>query len=173
MTIMGLFKKTMDMKGYLGPFLLFIYTLYLLRNKTTLLSIYTGGYIISMGINIVLKLLIQEPRPSEDYYLFKTMIAHGKRVGYDQYGMPSGHAQSVFYSTVFIYFSLRDNLTSLLYLFIAINTCYQRVEYKNHTVLQVICGAIVGTIMGYFFYFISTKKLTGVVDNKEDDNAPL
>ena len=34
MTIMGLFKKTMDMKGYLGPFLLFIYTLYLLRNKT-------------------------------------------------------------------------------------------------------------------------------------------
>jgi membrane-associated phospholipid phosphatase len=170
---MEMIKKSFDVKGYLGPAILFVTTLFLLRKKTTLLSIYTVGYIISIGINIILKLLIQQPRPKEDYGLFKAMIANGKRMGYDKYGMPSGHAQGVFYSTVFIHLALKDAFTTICYLFVSLNTCYQRVEYKNHTVLQVLCGSIVGSLIGYFFYFASTKKLMGVLLSKQDDNAPL
>uniref|UniRef100_A0A6C0B1U7 Phosphatidic acid phosphatase type 2/haloperoxidase domain-containing protein n=1 Tax=viral metagenome TaxID=1070528 RepID=A0A6C0B1U7_9ZZZZ len=169
----GMFKMMMDLKGYLGPFLLFVTTLYCLRNKVTLLSIYTVGYIVSIGINIILKLLIQQPRPSEDRALFYSMIANKKRLGYDQYGMPSGHAQSVFYSTVFIHYALRDPLTTFCYLFVALNTCYQRIEYKNHTVLQVIVGSIVGAIIGWGFYLFSSKKLMGIIRDKVDDNAPV
>jgi membrane-associated phospholipid phosphatase len=173
MTYMEMMKKAFDVKGYLGPAILFVTTLFLLIKKPTLLSIYTVGYIISIGINIVLKLLIQQPRPSEDYSIFKAMVTHKKRIGHDQYGMPSGHAQGVFYSTVFIHLALRDAFTTICYLFIALNTCYQRVEYKNHTLLQVIVGSIVGAVIGYIFYFASTKKLMGVLLSKQDDNAPL
>jgi membrane-associated phospholipid phosphatase len=50
---------------------------------------------------------------------------------------------------------------------------YQRVKYKNHTVSQVVCGAIIGSICGYLFYLAAMSKLSGPLKLKMDDNAPL
>lgn len=165
--------KMFDYVGYLGPFILLISTTLLLKNKTTLLVYYTIGYVLNIGVNIVLKSLIQHPRPSEDLHIFNASIYQGKRIGFDAYGMPSGHAQSVFYSVGFIYFALGNPFITTIYLVLALNTCYQRVKYKNHTVLQVICGGIIGTIIGFTAYFLSSKKITGLIKYKKDDNAPI
>jgi len=166
-------KKMFDIIGYLGPFVLLLATMLLLKNKTTLLTYYIIGYVLNIGVNIILKSLIQQPRPSEDLHIFNASIAQGKRMGFDVYGMPSGHAQGAFYSVGFIFFALGNPIITAIYLAIALNTACQRVKYKNHTILQVICGGVIGVIMGVIFYLFSSKKITGLLKYKKDDNAPL
>jgi len=172
MDILGFITRTIDYTGYLGPFLLLSATIILLKNKWTLLSVYVVGYVLNMIINIILKQLIKQPRPSEDISVFNASVAHGKRISFDKYGMPSGHATSVFYSTAFIFLALKSPVISIIYLLLAINTGYQRIKYKNHTFMQVICGAIIGTIVAYISYLFATKKLAGLLKYKNDDNAP-
>jgi membrane-associated phospholipid phosphatase len=173
MNLLGFITRTIDYIGYLGPFLLLSATIILLRTKATLLSVYVVGYVLNLIINIVLKELIKQPRPSEDLSIFNASIAHGKRISFDRYGMPSGHATSVFYSTAFIFLALKNPFLSIIYLLISINTGYQRIKYKNHTLTQVICGAIIGGFVAYIAYLFATKKLAGLLKYKKDDNAPL
>jgi len=173
MDILGFIIRTIDYIGYLGPFLLLSSTIILLRTKGTLLSIYVVGYVLNLIINIILKEVIKQPRPSEDLSIFNASVAHGKRISFDRYGMPSGHATSVFYSTAFIFLALKSPFISIIYLLISINTGYQRIKYKNHTLMQVICGAIIGGIVAYIAYMFAGKKLAGLLRYKKDDNAPL
>jgi len=165
--------KHIDSIGYLGPFVLLFTSIYLLWNKSTLLIIYLIGFFLNILLNYLLKILIQQPRPSEEINLFNALKASGKIIPFDSYGMPSGHAQEVFYSTFFIYFALKNNKVVCLFLLMSLYTGYQRIKYNSHTLLQVICGSIIGSIMGYFFFNLSTKKLMGVLKFKLDDNAPL
>lgn len=171
--IFNLIQKQIDYIGYLGPIILFIFSIFLLKNKSTLLSTYIFGTILSIIINSLLKYIIKQPRPDEDLSIYNASIAHGKRISYDKYGMPSGHATGVFYSTAFIFFALKQPYISLFYLIISINTAYQRVKYKNHTILQVIVGSIIGAFTGYIAYIYATKKLVGLLKLKKDDNGPI
>jgi membrane-associated phospholipid phosphatase len=173
MDIVGFIARIIDYIGYLGPFLLLATTILLLNNKATLLSVYVIGYVLNMIMNVILKEIIKQPRPSEDISVFNASIAHGKRISFDRHGMPSGHATSVAYSTVFVFLALRSPVLSIIYLIIAINTGYQRIKYKNHTLMQVVCGAIIGATVGYIAYLFSTKKLAGLLRYKNDDNAPM
>jgi membrane-associated phospholipid phosphatase len=159
--------------GYLGPNLLLITTIILLINKTTLTIIYVLGFSFNIILNFLLKGIIQQPRPSEDKHLFNAMINAGKRIGPDKYGMPSGHAQSVFYSLAFVHFSIKNNYITFLYLLLCLNTMYQRVLFQNHTIEQVIVGAFFGIAVGALFYFQATKLLLGDLKSKQDDNGPI
>lgn len=169
-------EKIIDIIGYFGPQILILLTIFLLFNKYTLLQIYLIGFVINSFLNFVLKGIIKQPRPSEDKHVFNVWLNNGMkgdRLWFDRFGMPSGHAQSVFYSTFFIIFALQNTNINILYLIISLNTLYQRVKYKNHTVLQIIVGAIVGTIIGSLLYYYSQKILQGKLKEKEDDNAPI
>ena len=53
------------------------------------------------------------------------------------------------------------------------NTSWQRIKYKNHTLLQVICGAAVGLITGYVTYLFGMKNLIILLKYKKDDDAPI
>ena len=88
-------------------------------------------------------------------------------------GMPSGHAQSSFFSVIFIYLALKDIKIIIVYLFIALITMYQRVLFKQHTVLQVSAGAIVGVLFGGFIYYMAQQKIIGKLRFKKDDNGPI
>jgi membrane-associated phospholipid phosphatase len=164
--------KSIDSIGYLGPQLLFFASIYFLFDKLTSLSVYFVGFFLNILLNTVLKLLIQEPRPTEDKRLFNLEILNGKRIGYDRYGMPSGHAEGVFYSTAFIFLTLKNKWIGFIYLLISLITCYQRVAYKNHTFIQVLIGGIIGLFMGLFFYYYGNHILKGKLRVKPDDNAP-
>ena len=168
--------KIIDTTGYFGPQILAVMSVFLLMNKSTLLTIYFIGFIINSFLNIILKGLIKEPRPSEDKHLFNIWLNNEMKTDrhwYDRFGMPSGHAESVFYSTVFIFLALKNVNLTILYLIISMNTLYQRIKYKNHTISQVIIGSIIGAFLGYFFYYYSKVILKGKMKLKPDDNAPL
>ena len=165
--------------GQNGPLLLLIFTIFLLRNKYNFLFYYILFLIISLLVNIVLKGIIQQPRPSIDTKTFQKMMKNKERfiykhgIPYDIFGMPSGHSQSVLMSTIFIYLSLRDIKVFILYLFVTLITLTQRVIDNHHTILQVIVGSFIGCIVGYFAYKMAELNLKGKTTAKMDDFGPL
>jgi membrane-associated phospholipid phosphatase len=89
---------------------------------------------------------------------------------YDIYGMPSGHAQEVFFSTIYNYLVLRDIKISIGFIIISFITIIQRVLYNHHTLLQVIIGSILGIIIGNIGYYFAKNNITGNLKEKPDDN---
>jgi len=160
--------------GYFGPIFLIIYSIILLIKKSLLLQFYFIGLGVNTLLNIILKILIKDPRPKDDIPLFEAELAHDKRrISFDRFGMPSGHAQTVGYSLGFILFSLKSHLVTNIYLIITLITLWQRYFYRNHSLPQLLVGLTIGLIMGYLFYWIATKKIMGPINAKPDDNAPF
>jgi membrane-associated phospholipid phosphatase len=50
---------------------------------------------------------------------------------------------------------------------------FQRVLFKQHTVLQVVAGAMVGVLFGGFIYYMAEQKIIGKLRFKKDDNGPI
>jgi membrane-associated phospholipid phosphatase len=167
-------SKFFDYLGYYGPNILLIFSILLLwaKNYRSYLSYYLIGYILNILLNYILKGFIQQPRPTGDQKLIEMALHNGKRFGYDIYGMPSGHSQGVFYSTAFIHLVLKNPQITFLFFLISLNTMIQRVNYQNHTILQVICGAITGIGFAYLVYYYTAKRITGILKPKKDDNGP-
>jgi membrane-associated phospholipid phosphatase len=162
-----------------GPIFLIILSWSLLWNKHTLFFYYTVGLFLDTILNLILKGLFKHPRPSEDLQKFNLAITHGKRflfkdgMPYDIFGMPSGHSQSVLFSTVFMYFSLKDKKIIYIYLIISLLTIIQRIYSYNHTLFQTIVGTFIGSLVGYLMFFLSGQKLTGIITEKLDDFGPI
>jgi membrane-associated phospholipid phosphatase len=173
--------------GEYSPVILSIPTLTLLYNKPTLYYYYIFGLVINSMLNITLKLLIKEPRPqpqpssrlknananankneNTDTSLTFSNLAH-----FDNYGMPSGHAQIVFFSSIYIWLAFKNIKISLVYLCVSLITLYQRVKYNKHTISQVIVGSIIGSLMAALTYFFFKKKIVGILKFKPDDNFKI
>ena len=145
-----------DYIGYFGPDLLFFITLWIIFSNKMMIAIYIAGFCINLWLNECLKLVFTEKRPSSNFHKFEYDLSEKyinvKELGTHEYGMPSGHAQAIFYSVAFIHYAIHNTMTTVIYALIALNTMRQRVEYKNHSVKQVICGAVVGFLVGYLVY---------------------
>jgi len=146
--------KFVDHIGFNGPIILFSLSLFLLRHKRKTLFIYIVGSVINVVVNYLLKMIIKEPRPVEDNINLEWTQINDKRESVDKYGMPSGHAQMTWFSTIFVFLVLKDFKWLLFFMIISLNTVFQRFRYNNHTLLQLIVGSIIGLILGYLFYKI-------------------
>ena len=132
-----------------------------------------------MILNIIIKGIIQEPRPIYDHKKVSLAITHAKRffyqngVPFDLFGMPSGHAQSSFFSTIFIYFALRKMNITYIYLALTLLTCIQRISSNYHSISQVIVGSFIGSLFAFFVYNLAQQNLQGKIREKPDDNGPI
>jgi membrane-associated phospholipid phosphatase len=176
---MDIFSKLFDVTGNYGPIFLIIYSCYLLWNKPNLFFYYNVGSFISVVLNLIIKGLIQEPRPSEDLKTFELALKNGRRfvfkdgMPHDIFGMPSGHSQSSLFSTVFVFLSIKKLQIVGIYLLISFIVMAQRVAFKHHTICQVLVGSIVGGLFGYLIFYIAQNKLMGIIREKNDDCAPI
>ena len=159
--------------GATGPIILNILTILLLFNKKMLLYVYIAGTIVNTILNFLLKILIKQPRPKEDKVFFELAKTNGKRMSADRFGMPSGHAQSVGFSCMFMYFVCNDMYTYMVYLIIGLITLMQRFYYNAHTILQIITGLFIGILMGYVSFCFAKYLLKGKISSKKDDNCFL
>ena len=124
------------MWNYLGtlPIVYFFIQIPFIKNKLKFTYLlYLNGI-----VNIILKLIIRQPRPIM-YYPF-------------DYGMPSGHAQCIWFM---IMYGIRNGVMKHLYIKLlaivfGIIVCIQRVKVKRHTISQVIMGTILGNTFGYY-----------------------
>jgi len=158
-----------DYTGFYGPNILFVISLIVLRNNLNLMLIYIVGFVVNILLNYILKGIFQQPRPTDETHLFQMEQLYRKQIGFDRYGMPSGHAQMVLYSTAFIHYAFNNIKLTSLYLIISLNTLYQRVKYNNYTVFQVLVGSLLGFLVGFSFYSWGEKYLKGILKAKIDD----
>lgn len=126
--------------GYLGPIVLFFVIVYLLWDQSVL-YVYVIGFLLNSIINLLLKVTLKQSRPSNG-----KSILHESYEGIEKYGMPSGHAQSVFFSFSFLYFYGYDSLWASS---IVVLTIYQRWIYRQHSIDQLLVGSLIGIGVAY------------------------
>ena len=165
--------NTIHLIGYLTPVILLVVTVFLLRNKTVYFNFFFYGYFVNIIINSLLKFILKTPRPVNDWKILELGITHTKRIGFDKYGMPSGHAQHCGFVLAFATLVFQNPLITSSYSILSLICLYQRYLYQNHTIGQIIIGFIVGLIIGYLFYEMAFKKLVGNIKRRPDDNAPI
>ena len=176
----NIFENLIYKIGQYGPILLIFVSFFLLWNYENLFFYYTIGVFINAILNIVIKGILQQPRPSEDPKEFELALKNGKRfifkdgmIPHDIFGMPSGHTQSALFSSFYIFLSLRKINIFLFYLIISLIVMYQRIEYNYHTLFQTLIGAIVGIIFSYYIYSLALSKIQGNLTEKPDDFAKV
>jgi len=156
--------------GYYGPITLLVLLLLVCAptlTPTRLLAI-AAWQTLNYYSHIVLKNTFQQPRPyydpnpvqvrkrQQDMQHYLTRHLH--------YGLPSGHAQGVFSSGIFLLLYLLLFLPSpsplllmLLLLLILMQmalTSWQRHADRRHTWPQIALGAFVGSAWGVAFYYV-------------------
>jgi len=152
--------KLLDLVGFYGPFVIAMSTISGLWYQTIYLRGYLVLFVLNSIVNKVLKQLTRDPRPPGG-----KSIVDEQYDGADKYGMPSGHAQSVWMSSVFLYLVNGSFGTALFHFFLIILTLYQRWKYKRHTTEQLLVGSFVGGVLAVLCYHILTKFITGTIDN--------
>jgi membrane-associated phospholipid phosphatase len=112
-----------------------------------------------MLLNKTLKQLIGEPRPGEatEKNVYK---GYENTKGAEIYGMPSGHAQSVLFSTIYTYLVTKTESVLIGGGFISMLSLIQRYKFKRHSIKQLIVGSLLGAGVALFGYNISTFYLT-------------
>jgi membrane-associated phospholipid phosphatase len=140
--------------GYFGDLLTSLITIFILSGNIAYLLAYLILFPLDVAVNKLLKILIKQLRPPNPIkFLDKDRFVKSKR----PFGMPSGHSENVFFSLTFIYFFFhRVNAWIILLGIIGIITMYQRYMFHNHTITQLIMGAITGCVFGYLAYKVST-----------------
>ena len=165
--------------GELGPIILFATSIFFLRNKYSYLFYYVVFFIISLILNLVLKSWIQEPRPSINPKIFQQMIKSKDRfitkhgMPYDIFGLPSGHSQSVIYSTFYVFYCLQDYKVLIFYLIISLITLFQRVIDNHHTIKQILVGSLIGLILAIIGYKLAKSNIEGKKTRKKEDYGPM
>lgn len=137
--------------GFFSGRIIFIMILciFLYSNRFFWIWVYILLYVMNYQLIFFLQKLLQDPRPTNGKQFIESEFHNS-----EAYGMPSGHTQTVFFSLVFFYMVTRSILGLLIMLFIAICTVSQRLIYRKHTVLQIIVGGIIGSILGYGSYLL-------------------
>lgn len=166
------FMQSVYAVGYFSEVIILILTISVLYTDIYATIFYIIGIIFSLFINQSLKRLIKEPRPSgpikflnSDKFDNKAMI----------YGMPSGHSQHLFFSAVYLYLSIGDFYPWYLSLYSAIGlmTMIERYYFRNHTILQLIVGAIMGGIIGFIVGTVRDKVKPLIVKKISDKKSKV
>ena len=143
-----------DYIGFLGPVILitisYIY-MFIFKFKKKLL--FTELIQLNAFLNFILKRVIKQARPQKQSVM---KIPFLKKFKYNDYGMPSGHAQmAAFVTTFFILHAKKYKaVLSSLFIFVTISTLYQRYKYKAHYISQILVGTLLGisiALIGFYF----------------------
>lgn len=144
----------LDQIGFFGPFILMFINIYNLLSQPYYLIGYLVSLLMNSGVNKILKGIIKEPRPDNSIDITNIEVHNGA----DIYGMPSGHSQSVSFSTVFVYLVQKSEWLLLFNTIILVLTILQRWNYRKHTIGQLLVGSIVGALVGSISY-LTIKKI--------------
>lgn len=165
--------------GFNGPIILIFLSMYLLWDHNNLFFFYIIGVVCNLVLNVVLKTIIQQPRPCFDSKQLQLALKNNKRflykdgIPYDLFGMPSGHTSSALFSTIFVYLAFRKTNWLYVYLIMDAIIMYQRVTSNQHSTAQVIVGAFVGIGVAFVVYQFAENKMKGHLREKPDDFGPI
>lgn len=143
----------LDMIGYQGPIIMILANLWILRNRLFRAFLFIIYILLNYFITIQLKMAIKEPRPHGYNSEINQEWMHPlDYVGFEQYGMPSGHSLLVSFSLFYLWWNTRNPWYMIGGSFIAALTMYQRFKYKKHSISQLIVGFVLGIVFSYVSY---------------------
>ena len=148
--------KVLDTLGFNGPYILFIITFLSIWREYKFFIAFPIGWFFNSQLNKFLKNWIREPRPPS-LGSIGNIDNINNYTGIEKFGMPSGHAQSIFFALMYLYLVKKSKTLLLITLFLASLTLYQRWIYGRHTIAQLFFGACVGIAFSYLWYFIVEK----------------
>ena len=141
--------------GYFSEFIMVIFVCWIIHTNSKNLLFYIIGINISWIINRLLKPLIKDKRPSDP---IKFLNSEHFVKNNTTYGMPSGHSQNVFFSLAYLYLTTKQLYPwTFVGLIIGILTIFERWYFHNHTIHQLIVGAILGSVLAYLIIFVKNK----------------
>ena len=101
-----------------------------------------SGILFSQIIAKLLKKFIKQTRPT----LSKT------------YGMPSSRATIISFIVFYLIFTNKFKTnTKLIIIIIGLISLFMKYFIKEHSLIQLLCGIILGLLIAYIFYLISIK----------------
>ena len=137
-----------DYIGYFGPEILIltnIILLFVLNINIHFFYLILFGNILNLFFNNILKILFRIKRQKQ-----RPFMGHIEK----SYAMPSGHSQMVTFNSTLLTLIYKNIYAILFSVILCFNTFYQRYNYKNHTILQIIIGALIGIIFALLCYNI-------------------
>ena len=152
---MNAFVNLCDTIGYIGPLILFVITTFDLFYRKPYLYTYIVAFIINSYFNMGLKNLFRIPRQHNQIFFSK----YENFDGANQYGMPSGHAQSLGFSLTFLHLAQTNVYICALAFFVAALSLYQRHKYRRHTIAELLVGLLIGALFAYFVFTGTTYYL--------------
>ena len=132
--------------GYFGDSIAFLLVSLFISNQ----PIFFIFYILFAGINIIINQylthIIKQKNPRNPIKFLESDTFPKNR-----YGMPSIHSQNIFFSIIYCFLVCKKILLLLL---IGCIVIYERYVFRDHTIKQLIYGALLGSIIGYISYSI-------------------
>ena len=145
--------NVLDYIGFFGPLFTFFISIYKLFNR----HFYLFGYLCFVFLNTLsnhfLKTWIKQPRPEGG----RNLIENEPYTGTNRYGMPSSHAQSVLFSTTFLWLVDKNPNWLIIEGFICALTLYQRWKFRRHSIEQLFVGSLAGISMAIFGVFMTER----------------
>ena len=134
------FRDITTFGGAIFYFLL-VFSLFLL-DQNKIASVLSGGFMITLIITVIIRLLYFRPRPKKQGY-------HNIVERIDASSFPSLHtARMVFLAGVGIQ-SFRNTITTISLIVFALSVLYSRIHLKKHDWIDVLGGIVVG--VGTYF----------------------
>lgn len=141
--------------GFFGELILLCIVSFVLYSDIADLLVFYIGLIVNSFINQTLKPWIKNPRPTGP---IKFLADEKLLKGSNSYGLPSGHSQNVFYSLTYLYLTIQQfNVWIVLTGIIGVMTIYERWSHRNHTLLQLISGAVLGCVFAFFVIYVRSQ----------------
>jgi membrane-associated phospholipid phosphatase len=140
-----------DTIGFYGPWIIVICVIVALWKRPVFVVLFVVFFWLNQFLNRLLKLTFREERPSNPVFFSQLERYKGAHF----YGMPSGHAESVGFSFVFLLL-LEGYRSWWLYIVGAIMmmTCIQRWKYRRHTMEQIIAGLFFGGAFAWIMLYV-------------------
>ena len=151
--------------GYQGPNTLLVLIVMMLIIKEKKVSYYLIAIIIAWQmcshlLNISIKNTLRYPRPdSHKVENFQGLVptAFNFLTIHRNFGMPSGHAQSVLSELTFLSLYFQNPLVTGIAGIQTIITLWQRYITHRHSPIQLFAGSVLGIGVGLVFYKIFPK----------------
>ena len=135
-----------DFIGYFGPFILILINI--VNTNIYFFYLILFGNILNSLLNKILKNYFKIARQKQ-----KSFMGHIEK----SYAMPSGHSQVSTFNTTLLILIYKNIYLTLFSIILCVNTFYQRYNYRNHTLAQIIIGALIGIIFALLSYNIYIK----------------
>jgi len=137
--------------GYFSEIIMMLIVSFVLILRPVDWFVYIICVLLNGILNGYLKNTIKNNRP---YNSMKFLHTEHFNKDVKVYGMPSGHTQNVFFSLVYLYLSTHQFIPwVLLSCIIGLLTFIERGLFHNHSLLQLIAGALLGSVLAYVIVY--------------------